>query len=141
MATNFRPLREAIVTHLKEDDAFTTKLPAGSIHGMRQPADATWPFSRYGSPDGHPLRSQCLKGSIVDVTLHVFSKDTFDDECSDILQAMEKSIDGADGKGVTLTLEGGQKAHMKTKGSQIIPDAAEASAWHGLCHIEATIVS
>lgn len=130
------PLREAIVTHLKDDGVFTALVPAGSIHGMRQPADATWPFTRYGSPDTRSFKASCIDGSIVDVTLHVFSKDTFEDECAQILAGMSSSLDGA-----VLTLTGGHRAHVRWKSSQIIPDASEASAWHGLAHIEATIVS
>lgn len=102
---------------------------------MRQTNDA-WPFTRYGSPDARSFKAQCLDGSIVDVTMHVFSKDTFEDECATILAALSASLDG-----LVLMLTGGVRAHVRWKSSQIIPDASEASAWHGLAHIEATVVS
>jgi hypothetical protein len=135
------PLREAIVSHLRADGSFTAKVPAEQVHGMRQPAETPWPFTRYGSPDSRPFRAQCLDGLIVDVTLHIFSKEDYENECAEILSAMARSLEGSQGKGIVLALDGGGRAHIRWKGSQILPDAAEASAWHGLAHIEATISS
>lgn len=125
------PLREAIVTTQKADTALTALVPADDIHGMRPPANPTWPFTRYGTPDVLPAG----KGSRTTVTLHGFSKAEFENEVAQIMAAM---VDLFDGKG--LVLEDNTKVQMKWRGTQILPDPAEASAWHGLARFEALIV-
>jgi hypothetical protein len=129
-------LREAIVTDLKADGALTTIVPAARVYGMRQPADTDWPFTRYGAPSSSPRRATCLDGSDVDITLHAFSKQPFEDECAEMVAAMASRLDGK-----VLHLPDGARAHMRWTGNQIIPDAAEASAWHGLSRFVATITS
>jgi hypothetical protein len=107
MSRNFiLPLREAIVSHLKADASFTAKQSADAIHGMRQPAETAWPFT----------------------------KGAFENECAEIQSAMVESLDGK-----TLALESGVVARLSWRNSQLIPDAAEANAWHGITHFAATI--
>jgi hypothetical protein len=131
MSRNFiLPLREAIVSHLKADASFTAKQSADAIHGMRQPAETAWPFTRYG---GGETRAAGL-GEDVTVTLHNFSKGAFENECAEIQSAMVESLDGK-----TLALESGVVARLSWRNSQLIPDAAEANAWHGITHFAATI--
>ena len=124
------PLRRAIVRHLKADSRVTAKQPAAQIYGMRQPAQTDWPFTRYGQPDTRAAGA----GSDTSVTLHVFSKATFEDECAEIARALVTALEGA-----VLWLEGGVRADISWRDSQIIPDAAEANAWHGLVRFSARI--
>lgn len=123
-------LRRAIILHLKADSGVTALVDAEDVFGMRQPAVHGWPFTRYGQPDtraaGH--------GSDVSVTLHAFSKGAFDDECSQIAKALVAALNGA-----VLPLDGPDVAQVHWRDSQIIPDAAEADAWHGLVRFDATI--
>lgn len=131
MARDFNlPLRKAIVSHLRADAGVIAQVPAARVYGMRQPPTTSWPFTRYGQPDS---RSSGL-GEDIAVTLHSFSKAAYEDECAEILSALVESLDGA-----VLTLEGGEQARVHWRGSQIIPDAAEANAWHGLARFDATI--
>jgi hypothetical protein len=126
------PLREAIVTHLKDDTIVTTKQPAAQIYGLRQPAQTAWPFTRYGSPDSRSVGM----GTDSSITLHSFTKGAFEDECAEIVAALVESLDGK-----VLVLSGGERAHVTWRDSQIIPDAAEANAWHGLARFDARIAA
>jgi hypothetical protein len=127
------PLRRAIITHLKGDTGVTAHVPEGRVYGMRQPATTQWPFTRYGSPD---TRAAGL-GSDTDIALHGFSKGPYEDECAEIMKALVTSLNGA-----LLTLEDGEEtieARILWRRTQIIPDAAEANAWHGIAHFNARI--
>lgn len=128
------PLKNAIVSHLRADSALTALLNEESIFGMRTPVDRPWPFARYGTPDASPRRAQCWDGSDNAITLHVFSKQTFEDETANILAAIVESLGDT-----VIELGGGEKAYVQSRGSTIIPDAAEANAWHGIARFEATV--
>jgi hypothetical protein len=129
------PLRRAIVTRLRADGPLTALVPAERLYGMRTPAAVTWPFGRYGAPNTLPRRATCSDGSRVDVPYHFFSKADYDDEVGELVAAAVKSLGDA-----VLALDTGARARLVWTGSTILPDAAEASAWHGIARFEATIV-
>jgi hypothetical protein len=131
-------LRQAVVSVMRASDELTAIVPADRNYGMRAPATLTWPFTRYGSPDALPFRGQCLDGARIGFTVHAFSKAQYEDECANINSVVSASLDG---KVLELDGPGGAKAHIVWQGSQIIPDAAEAAAWHGVNRFEATVVS
>jgi hypothetical protein len=128
-------LRRATVTRLRAD---TTLIAIGTpplsederIYGRRQPATLVWPFVRVSVADEGPLR----KGTVVRLTVHAFSKAKFDDECEQINGAIAGSLEDA-----VIELSPSTKAFISWRGSQVIPDAAEASAWHGVNSFDATI--
>lgn len=124
------PLRQAAVTRLKASAGLLELVPDEQVYGMRQPAQTDWPFTRYGAPDAGPLGA----GSLTDFTVHAFSKDAFEDECARICSAIVDELDGA-----VLALNGGFKAHVTWKRTQVIPDAAEANAWHGIVQLTARV--
>jgi hypothetical protein len=130
------PLRQAVITHLRADAGMLAELPAARIYGMRQQADTAWPFTRYGATDTIPQRAQCWDGQIVNLTLHVFSKGQFEDECAQISAAIVAALGDAV---LTLGDVDATKAHFRWRSSQIVPDAAEAAAWHGIVRLEATL--
>ena len=128
-------LRRAIVPHLRADaDLIAIGTPPLSqderIYGRRQPATLVWPFVRVSVADEGPLR----KGTEVRATVHTFSKAKFDDECEDMNGAVQTSLENA-----VLDLSPSVKAYMSWVGSQVIPDGAEADAWHGVNSFTATI--
>lgn len=137
-------LRQAVVRRLRANADLIAIVPAERNYGMRSPPDPAWPFTRYGSPDSQPLRAQCLDGATISFTIHAFSRTPdstaifFEDECATINAAASRALDGA-----TLALDAptGAKAHVRWIGSQIVPDAAEASAWHGINRFEARVAS
>jgi hypothetical protein len=131
-------LRQAIIPRLRADaDLIAIGTPPLSddaeqqrIYGRRQPAELTWPFIRVSVADEGPLR----KGTEVRVTVHTFSKAKFDDECEGLNGAVQTSLEDA-----VLDLSPAWKAYMSWIGSQVIPDASEADAWHGVNSFTATI--
>lgn len=126
-------LRRAIVTHLRADSALValgSPALAERIYGPRSPGTLTWPFVRVNVSDEGPLR----KGTTIRVTVHAFSKAQFDDEVSSINAALTASLEDE-----VLTLSPGYTAYMRWLGSQVIPDAAEADAYHGVNSFDATI--
>lgn len=132
------PLRQAVIETLRADDDLVALVPEERNYGMRTPASSDWPFTRYGSSDALPFRAQCTDGAAISFTIHSFSKQQFEDEAATINAAVSAALDGA-----TLALGGDFEAtaHIKWTGSQIIPDAAEAAAWHGINRFEATVAS
>ena len=71
------------------------------------------------------------------VALHVFSKAEFTDQVATIMAAIVTSLGGA-----VIEMDDGRKMHLtypEAGGSQIIPDAAEQNAWHGIVRFNATI--
>lgn len=134
-------LRQAVITELRADDTLTAigEPPiAARIYGMRTPSTLTWPFTRYGAPSAVPLRAQCLNGAVISFTVHSFSKGQFEDECADMNSAIVAALDH---RSLELDADYDAMAHIRWVGSQIIPDAAEASAWHGVNSFEATVAS
>lgn len=134
------PLRRAVVRTLRADTELIAIVPADQNYGMRSPASPPFPFTRYGSPDAIPLRAQCLDGANVGFTVHSFSAAEFEDECASI---NAKLVAALDGRTLDLAVDAGfpTKAHLVWTGSQILPDAGDASLWHGVNRFEAAIAS
>lgn len=122
-------LRRAIVSHLRADATVTALVPAARLYGERVPAEPDWPFMRYGQSDAGP-------GFEIVAPIHVFSKAEFPDEAAEIGEAIGASLENR-----TLTLGDGRRAHLRWLSGQIIPDAAEASAWHAIVRIGATVAA
>jgi hypothetical protein len=128
-------LRQAAVASLRDTNSVTSigSPPISQdnrIYGRRQPDELTWPFIRVSVADEGPLR----KGTEVRLTIHTFSKAQFDDECETLNAAIQ-----AWGEDRVLQLRPSTKAFVTWSGSQVIPDASEASAWHGVNTFTATI--
>jgi membrane carboxypeptidase/penicillin-binding protein PbpC len=83
-----------------------------------------------------PLQSESpvRAGTQIRITMHAFSKAQFEDEASNIVAAMQKSLENA-----VLDVGAGLKAYLAYVGSQILADPAEADAWHGVATWNATI--
>ena len=127
-------LRRAVITRLRADVPLTAIVPAARNYGMKTPATLIWPFTRYGTPDETAAPVMCWDGSEVAFTIHSFSKDEFEDQCANINEAVVAALNGA-----VLTMAGDIKATLVWLGSQIIPDSAEANAWHGINRFSARI--
>lgn len=126
-------LRQVIVANLRADAtliAIGTPAIGDRIYGRRQPSTLTWPFLRVNLADEGPLRH----GTRVRVTVHSFSKAQFDDEIEAINAVIQDALENA-----VLELSPARKAFMAWVSSQVLPDAAEADAWHGLNSFDATI--
>jgi hypothetical protein len=110
--------------------ALNTDTEAKRIYGRRSPSDLTWPFLRVNLADESPLR----KGTTVRLTVHCFSKAQFDDEVEQLNAAVQTALEDA-----VLELSPATKAFIAWRGSQVIPDSAEANAWHGVNSFDASI--
>jgi hypothetical protein len=123
------PLREAVIQRLRADPDLIALVPEARVYGERSPSELNWPFVRYG---------QSLIGQTGGtLPIHIFSKQTFTDETAEIADAIVGALDDA-----ALDLGGGRKAVLKWPedgGTQIIADAAEADAWHGIVRFEVAI--
>lgn len=126
-------LRQAAVESLRATSEIITlgnPAIADRIYGRRQPADLTWPFVRVSVADEGPLRL----GTDVRFTIHTFSKAKFDDECEELNAAVQAWAEDK-----ALDLSPSVTARIMWDGSQVIPDASEADAWHGVNTFTATI--
>lgn len=126
-------LRQAAVQRLRADSDITAigdPAIGARVYGRRQPDELAWPFVRVSVADEGPLR----KGTEVRLTVHCFSKTAFDDEAETINGAIQASLEDA-----VLQLSPAWKAFVRWVGSQVIADASEASAWHGVNTFTATI--
>jgi len=123
------PLRQAVITKLRADPDLIGLVPAERVYGERSPAKLTWPFVRYG---------QSLIGQTGGVLpIHIFSKQNFTDETAEIADAIVDALDD-----ISLDLGNGRRATLRWPeqgGTQIIADAAEADAWHGIVRFEVAI--
>lgn len=90
-----------------------------------------WPFVRYGQTDVGQVDGR--------LPIHAFSKPQggFTDEVAEIAAAIVAALDGK-----RLILSDGRKATLtwpESGGTQIIPDGAEADAWHAIVRFDVAI--
>jgi hypothetical protein len=126
-------LRQAIVPLLRTDPnvILIGDPPVGDrVYGRRQPAELVWPFVRVSVADEAPLR----RGTDIRVTVHSFSKTQFDDECEQLNGAIQAALEDA-----VVDLSPAYTARLVWNGSQVLADASEADAWHGVNTFTATI--
>lgn len=126
-------LRQTVVQRLRADADLTAvgdPAIADRIYGRRTPATLAWPFIRVNLALEGPLR----KGTTVRVTVHSFSKTQFDDECEAMNAAIQASLEDA-----VLQLGTSTKAFFSWLSSQVMPDSAEADAYHGINSFDAAI--
>jgi hypothetical protein len=126
-------LRQATVQFLRSDpDVIAAGDPplADRIYARRTPPTLTWPFVRVNNADEGSLR----KGTQVRVTVHTFSKAQFDDEVEQLNALMQAALEDK-----TFDLSPSVTAYFVWIASQVVEDAAEASAWHGINSFTATI--
>jgi len=119
--------RQAIIAHLRSDTAVAATEVGQRIY-ERPPPQPTWPFALYSADFGQ------LRGR---VALHVFSKTQFTDEVAGIMSAFVTSLGGK-----RIDMDDGRKLDLiypDAGGSQILRDAAEADAHHGIVHLDALI--
>lgn len=120
------PLRQAIVTLLKATPELIALLPADQVHGEQPPANPAFPFTRYGVTESTSRE--------VRFPIHSFSRADFTDEVAAINAAVADALDGR-----RIDLTEGMHTYLRWVGSTILPDAAEASAYHGIVRFVATV--
>jgi hypothetical protein len=144
MSHDFRiPVRKAILSALKADDAVTALVPAAQIYPARTPAEPQWPFQRYGIASFLPLKSSGEDGQVIATAVHSFARATDsqpdgEQAASDIAAATAALLDGPEGKGLVLDLGEGTTAIVRVEGGRTLQDE-EADDWHSITNIEVTV--
>ncbi len=140
-----RPVRRAILTALKADDAVTALVPESSIHPQSPASTPAWPFIKYGAPTGVPIDASCVDGDVITVAVHSFAKPRF--AAGAIVETAE---DHADRIGTAvmralhrrrLTLDSGNPASVRRTNFQLLQDGAEADAYHHVANFQVRVLS
>lgn len=131
-----REARRATMAHLKADAGVTALVPAAQIHPGAPLTLPTWPFVRWGSPMVTPVRAACLDGAEIDFAFHAFAKPVMDGETM-IESAEDRAAKIGEKIAVSLDrrrvrLDGGEWLRILWRSAQLIPDGAEAHAWHSV---------
>lgn len=119
----FLSARGTIISAMKADISLTTIVPASRIYPQKVPASPAWPFIRLDSLNAVPARYDCAEGSEITGTVHCFTKLSSsvpdpEAQAASVLDLIAASIDGI------------EDCHVEN--AQVIMDAAEADAFHGL---------
>lgn len=133
------PLRQAILAALEDSPAVTAIVPADRIHAVEVPAQPVWPFLRYGAATPSPFRSSGADGLRLMGTVHAFARGPGEDAVAALAAAVAAVLDGADARGLLLTLDGGEVAHLAWTGTQLRRDGDEAGAHHALIGFTAVV--
>ncbi len=135
-------VRKAIIAVLEDDAAVTAIVPVARLHAVAAPADPVWPFIRYGFATPLPFHATGIDGTRIAGALHGFAKGPQEDAVSALGAAMAAAIDGENGRGLTLPIEGepAAVAHVAWTGSRILRDGDEAGAYQVVVSFEAVVV-
>lgn len=131
------PLRDGVTNRLKENAAITATLGAGKVWGEKQPAEADWPFIRYGRPIITPTEASGWTGGRHRVSLHVFARGPSMDACVALMGLVVAELDGQE---IDLTFPDGVDREATAyeifhAGSQVLPDGDD---WHGVVEFDTT---
>lgn len=129
-------MRQAIVQRLQAAAPVLALVPSLSIYGEQPPAAPTWPFIRYGMPTTQEYESSCGDGSEHDIMIDVFAHGPGMDLCTKICAAVAASLENA-----PLAVEPLQLVSIDWRGTQVIRDGAEMSAYHGMVRFAAVTLN
>lgn len=140
------PVRRAGLTLLKADPALIALVLESSIHPQSPLSAPSWPFVKWGSPSGLPIRAQgCVDGCEITVAVHGFSKgrrsgdtllETAEDHAARIGGAVASALDCK-----RVELDGGGTVTFVWTGSQLLVDGAEADAYHTVQNFVARVIA
>ncbi|QEH79945.1 DUF3168 domain-containing protein [Sphingomonas sp. C8-2] len=131
------PVRGKLIAALKAD-APLAAIVGARIYPAKVPADVAWPFMRLDGASSIPFRGDGGSGGEVTGLIHNFVKASgtiLDPEamCATINSHVVRIIEAMDAVALTGDTEIGVFARL----SQIVPDPAEADAFHGFVRYEA----
>lgn len=135
-------VRRAVISRLKADAAVSA-IVGDRVFAVAS-AEPTWPFVRYGVAVALPRRASCLDGARLSLSLHAFAKDSDDVDGLDQVQELAAAIASAlDGASVDLA-DAPYDARLYDIAwltTQTIEDSEEASAFHAIVQLEASVSS
>ena len=144
-------VRRAILARLKAEAPLTALVPAAFIYPGSVPADHGWPFIRWGSPTGVPIRASCFDGMDITVALTAFAKpryqnndprlamlETAEDRAHKIGAAMAKALDRTR---LILDTDYDASAVVTWRNTQTFADRAEKDAWQTVQNFRVRVIS
>ena len=134
-----REVRRAALSILKGDSELTAIVPVSRIYSQSVPALLTWPFIKFGPPQGLPIRAACTNGEVVSFSVHAFAKriatETAEDYASRIGAHIKASLDKN-----SLIFVGGT-IRFRVSEIQLLVDGAEADSFHYYCVVSARVIA
>lgn len=130
-------VRGKIITALKADSDLTAIVPAARIYPSKSPTSPTWPFIRVPMLIGTPTPMDGGGGSAQSGVIHCFTKagDGVPDaeaQAATINRHIARIVSE-----ISVPLDDGEALEVHVRQTQVIPDSAEADAFHGLVQVEA----
>jgi hypothetical protein len=132
-------LRKAILAALEDAPAVTAIVPPERLHGVEPPATPAWPYVRYGFAAPAPLRASGSDGVRIVGALEAYARGPGEDAAAALGAAIAAVLDGDDGRGRLLRLDGGEAAHLAWTGSRLRRDGLEGGAYRLTIGFEAVI--
>jgi hypothetical protein len=137
-----KPVRRALLTHLKADSDVLDLVPAASINPDGEPV---WPFIALRSPVTQPLRASCVRGGNVAWDIHAFAgkrlnvsgqvAETAEDHAGSIGAAIEASLQDN-----RLVLENGGEARIRMSDIRLLPDG-DPDHYHWFAQVNARVLA
>lgn len=127
-----------IVAALKADAALNAIVPAARVFPSKTPAALTWPFIRIGDHINTPNRLDGGSGGDVSGVVHCFTKAS---TSTPDAQKQARQINAHIARIIDATeaLQADElDVSIHVTLTQVIPDAAEADAFHGIVSISAS---
>lgn len=137
-------VRRAALSALAASARLAELVSRESIYPQRPPNKPSWPFIRYDTIVGVPIRATCLDGQQVTFRVHGFAGprkqgqsvvETAEDLAARIGAAIAAALDCT-----RLTIPGGT-ASVRWLDSRLIVDGAEADAFHTIQSFQARCIT
>lgn len=122
---NTLAVRKAVVRHLKNDADLTALVSSASIYGEEPPSELKWPFIRLGFIITSPFEAQGWDGSEHRLTIHAFCHGPFTDATIRVNAAIVDAMKSFQVPELGIV-------DLQWRGSEIVRDTDEASAFHGI---------
>lgn len=144
--------RRAGIARIKAAPTVTVLVPAAQVYPGQRPPNPPYPFIAWGTGETVPFVASCLNGSQIAVRVHVYGETTGEgddtvpgeDLVDSICRVLVALFGGDDGVEMELAGTGcpwPATAHVQWAGTQVIPDRADGSAWHGIVSLVITVSS
>lgn len=115
--------------------------PQADTDGVDAEGNAIWPFIRMDGTQSLPQGRGCTARAEVTLQLHSFAKPRYDGANRMVMTARDHA--GAINTAVVEAIHGhafvtaGRRYRFLVRASRLLPDGAEADAWHGIASLVA----
>ena len=133
-------VRRATITRLKTDGAVTALQPSAQIYPQQAPTSPPWPYTYTGTPIVTPFRADCMDGATIRFAIHTYTKTGTGGDGESLANNIGKAI-GASLDGLTMDLDTPypSTADFTWISTQVVRDPSEASVFHSICQMEASV--